>query len=85
MKDGYNNYLTCIGVSMEGIVYVPKHRTTDSFKHYSAGICVPCKELVKKLRISQKLSFNGIEAELLKAWEYKGTPLIETPMAEVGK
>ena len=80
MKNGYTNFLTCIGVSMEGVTYVPKHRTVDGLVHYSAGICNSCVELTHKLRISKNLSFNGLEKELLKIWEYKGAPLIETPM-----
>ena len=82
MKDDFHKYLTCVGVKMEGVTYVPKHRTTDGCLHYSAGICNSCVELSRKLKTCQKLSFNGLEKELEKVWEYKGTPLIETPLKE---
>ena len=81
-SNGFHSYLTCIGVVNAGIVYVPKHRTVDGYAHFSAGICNSCVELSKKLKTCQKLSFNGLEKELEKAWEYKGTPLIETPTEE---
>jgi hypothetical protein len=68
-NEEYNKYLTCIGVKMEEVVYMPKHRTVDGFLHYSAGICVPCLELTRKLRISKNLSANGLEKELLETFE----------------
>lgn len=68
MKNGFHNYLTCIGVTYNREVYFPKHRTVDGAKHYSVGICLPCVELTRKLRISKVLSVNGLEAELLKTW-----------------
>ena len=69
MKNGYHAYLTCVGVTYSGEVYAPKHRYVDGSLHYSAGICVPCVELVRKLRISKTLSVNGLERELEKTWE----------------
>ena len=81
----FKAYLTCIGVVYNREVYVPKHRTVDGSVHYSAGICVPCVELTRKLRISKTLSSNGLEKELEKVWEHKGlNPLMETPK-EKGK
>ena len=33
MKDDFHKYLTCVGVKMEGVTYVPKHRTVDGYPH----------------------------------------------------
>lgn len=65
-NNGFHHYLTCVGVKMEDVVYMPKHRTTDGCLHYSTGICAPCVELVRKLRTSKVLSENGLEKELEK-------------------
>lgn len=65
MRNSLQKYLTCVGVTYGNEVYVPKHREIDGRKHYSAGICTGCVELVRKLRISKELSSNGLEKELL--------------------
>lgn len=80
MDKGFHNYLTCVGVTYGGVVYMPKHRDVDGLKHYSAGICTPCVELTRKLRISKNLSANGLERELEKAFDHKGgIPLYGKP------
>jgi len=70
--DDFKPYGTCIGVRFGGELYTKKHRVVDGVKHFSAGICEPCVELVHKLRISKRLTKNGLEAELEKA--FNGVP-----------
>ena len=66
--DGSTVYGLCIGVKRKGETYVSKHRYIDGQKHHSAGICDPCGELNRKLRISERLTRDGLEAELERIW-----------------
>lgn len=75
MKETYQKYGTCIGVKLADIVYANKHRFVDGSLHYSASICNPCVELVRKLRVSRELTANGLEKELLK--EFVGLQPVE--------